>query len=145
MVANPVSELVLIKLFIQGLADGTFRDHLFRGELKTLSEAIYAAEKEGFSVRQAHTTLTHYRPQRRPVVGGREPTDLCHVEGGMHHPANNKRLLRCHCCHKLGHCAYECSVPSQNLAGLSAVTFHKPGEQEDEGPTLSQCRNREAD
>ena len=43
MVANPVSEFVLITIFIQGLEDGPIRDHLFREELKTFSEAMYAA------------------------------------------------------------------------------------------------------
>ena len=81
MVVNPVRELVLITIFIQGLTDGPVRDHLFRGELNTLSVTIYAAEQEDFSVRQAHTTLTPYRPQRRPAVGGPEPMDLCNVEG----------------------------------------------------------------
>ena len=56
MVVNPVS--VLITIFIQGLSDGPVRDHMFRGELKTLSEAIYAADQEDFSVGQAHTTLS---------------------------------------------------------------------------------------
>ena len=31
MVVNPVSEFVLITIFIQGLSDGPVRDHLFRG------------------------------------------------------------------------------------------------------------------
>ena len=44
MVVNPVGEFVLITTFIQVLADGPVRVHLFRGELKTISEAIYAAE-----------------------------------------------------------------------------------------------------
>ena len=44
MVVNPVSEFVLITIFIQGLLDGPVTDHLFRGELKTLSEEIYNAE-----------------------------------------------------------------------------------------------------
>lgn len=81
MVMNPVSEFVLITIFIQGLSDGPVRDHLFRGEIKTLSEAIFAAEQEDFSVRQAHTTLTPFRPKRRSAVGGPEPMDLCNVEG----------------------------------------------------------------
>ena len=92
MVVNPVSEFVLITIFIQGLADGPVRDHLFRGELKTLSEAIYAAEEEDFSVRQAYTTLTPYRPQRRPAAGCPDPINLCVVEGGKPRPANDKRL-----------------------------------------------------
>ena len=44
MVVNLVSEFVLITIFIQGLSDGPVRDHLFRGELKSLSKAIYTAE-----------------------------------------------------------------------------------------------------
>ena len=43
MVANLVSEFVLITISIQGLEDGPVRDHLFRKELKPLSEAIYDA------------------------------------------------------------------------------------------------------
>ena len=67
MVVNPVSEFVLIIIFIQGLADGTIRDHLFRGGLKTLSETIYAAEQEDFIVKPAHTTLPSivYRDEQR--------------------------------------------------------------------------------
>ena len=45
MLANPVSEFELITIFIQGLSDGPVRGHLFRGDLKMLSKAIYAAEK----------------------------------------------------------------------------------------------------
>ena len=117
MVVNPVSEFVLITIFFQGLADGPVRDHLFRGELKTLSEAIYAAEQEEFSVRQAHTTLTPHRPQRRSAVGGPEPMDICNVEGGKPRPANDKRLVRCHRCHKMGHYAYECRIPRSEPRG----------------------------
>ena len=58
MVVNPECEFVVITIFIQGLADRSVRDHLFRVELKTLSEEIYATEQEDFSVRQAQTTLT---------------------------------------------------------------------------------------
>ena len=123
---NPVSEFVLIIIFIKGLSDSPVRDHLFRGELKTLSDAIYAAEQEDFSLRQAHTTLTPYRPQTRTAVEGLETMDLCNAEGGKPIHANDKRLLRCHRCHMLGHYAYECSIPAQNLAVLSAVTVHQP-------------------
>ena len=42
MLANPVSEFELITIFIQGLSDGPVRGHLFRGDLNTISEAIYA-------------------------------------------------------------------------------------------------------
>ena len=91
---NPVSKFVKITTFIQGLADGPVRDHLFRGELKTLSKAIYAAEQEDFSVRQTHTTLNPYRPQRRSAVEGPELIDLCHVEGEKPRPVNNNRKVR---------------------------------------------------
>ena len=111
MVASPVSEFVLKKIFIQGLSDGPVRDDLFRGDLKTLSEAIYATQQEGFIVRQVHTTLTPHRLQRRPAVGDPEPIDLCQVEGEKPRPMNDKRMVRCHRCHKLVHYAYECSVP----------------------------------
>ena len=62
MVANPVSEFVSITIFLQGLIDGPVRNHLFRNELKSLEEAITTAVQEDFSVRQAHTSLTPYRP-----------------------------------------------------------------------------------
>ena len=77
MVANPVSELVLITIFLQGLIDGHVGNHLFRIELKSLEEAITTAVQEDFSVRQAHTSLTPYRPSRRVEAGGPEPMDLC--------------------------------------------------------------------
>ena len=35
--------------------------------------------------------------------------------------------------------------PAQNPTVLSAVTFHQSGELEDEGPTLLQSHNNEAD
>ena len=59
MVANPVSTFVLITIFLQGLIDGPVKNHLFRIELKSLEEAITAAVQEDFTVRQAHTSLTH--------------------------------------------------------------------------------------
>ena len=117
MVLNPVNEFVLITIFIQGFPDGPVRDHLFRGELKTLSEAIHAAEQEDYSVRQSHATSTPYRPLRRPAVGGPEPMDLCLVEGEKPRPMNDKRMVRCHRCHKLGHYAYECSIPRSEPRG----------------------------
>ena len=49
MVANPVSEFVLITIFLQGLIDGPVRNHLFRIELKWLEEAITTAVQEDFS------------------------------------------------------------------------------------------------
>ena len=54
MVANPVSEFVLIAIFLQGLIDGPVRNHLFRIELKSLEEAITTTVQEDFRVRQAH-------------------------------------------------------------------------------------------
>ena len=65
MVANPVSEFVLIMIFLQSRIDGPVRNHLFRIELKSLEEAITTAVQEEFSVRQAHASLTPYRPSRR--------------------------------------------------------------------------------
>ena len=117
MVVNPVSEFVLKKIFIQGLSDGPVRDDLFRGDLKTLSEAIYATQQEGFIVRQVHTTLTPHRLQRRPAVGGPDPMNLCRVEGEKPHPANVKRLLQFHRCHNLGHYAYQCNFPRSEPRG----------------------------
>ena len=58
MLSNPVSEFVLSTIFLQGLIDGPVRNHLFRIEFKLLEEAITTAVQEGFSVRQAHTSLT---------------------------------------------------------------------------------------
>ena len=108
---------MLITIFIQGLFDGPVRNHLFCGEIKTLSEAIYAAEQEDFSVRQAHTTLTPFRPQRRPAVGGPEPMDLCYVEGEKPRPVNDKRSVRCHHCRKLVHYPFGCSIPRSEPRG----------------------------
>ena len=70
MVVNYVSEFVKITIFIQGLTDGPVRNHLFRGERNTVSEAIYTAEQEDFIVRQPHTSLTPYGPKRRSSVEG---------------------------------------------------------------------------
>ena len=63
MAVNPVSKFVKITIFIQELSDGPVREQPFRGELKTLPEAIYATEQEEFSVRHAHTTLTPFVPK----------------------------------------------------------------------------------
>ena len=57
MVANPVSEFVLITIFLQSLIDCPVRNHLFRIELKSLEEAITTAAQEDFTVRQTHTSL----------------------------------------------------------------------------------------
>ena len=80
MVANPVSEFVLITIFLQGLIDSPVRNHRFRIELKSLEEAITTAVQEDFSVRQAHTRLTPYRPSRQIEAGVPEPMYLCSVE-----------------------------------------------------------------
>ena len=110
MVANPVSEFVLITIFLQGLMDGPVRNHLFRIELKSLEEAITTAVQEDFSVRQAHTSLNPYLPSRRVEAGGPEPMDLCSVESERHRSSSSKRLQKCNRFQKLGHYAYECSA-----------------------------------
>ena len=116
MIVNPVSEFVLITLFIKRLSDGPVREHLFYGELNTLSEVNFAAAQEDFSVRQDHTTLTPFRPQRRSAFGGPEPMNLCNTEGEKSRPANDKQLVRFHRCHKLRHYAYECKIPRSSHA-----------------------------
>ena len=67
-------------VFMQGLADGPVRNHLFRLELNTLEEAISEAEQEDLSMRQAHARYHSYRPLRRQETGGPEPMYLCYVE-----------------------------------------------------------------
>ena len=111
IVANPVHEHTLITVFIQGLADGPVRNHLFRLELDKLEQAIPAAEPEDFSMRQAHSRSSSYRPRRRQETGSPEPMDLCYVESERPRSSNNKRLQKCNRCQKLGHYAYECSAP----------------------------------
>ena len=76
MVENPVSELVLITIFSQGLTDGPMRNHLFHIESKSLEEAIKTAVQEDFSVRQAHTSVTPHTSSRQVEAGGPEPMDL---------------------------------------------------------------------
>ena len=110
MVVNSVREFVLITIFLQGLIDGPVKNHLFRIELKSLEEAITTALQDDFSVRQAHTSLTHYRPSRRVETGSPEPTDLCSVESERPRSSSSKRLQKCNRCQKLGHYAYECSA-----------------------------------
>ena len=124
MVVNPVIKFVKITIFIQGLADGPLRKHRFRGELKTLYEAIYAEKQGDFSVRQAHTTLTPYRSQRRSAVGVPEPMDLFHVKGEKPRPVHYKRMVRSHRCQKLEHYAYECSI--FRLAPRGAERSNRP-------------------
>ena len=80
MVAYPVSEFVLITIFLQGLIHGPVMNHLFCIELKSLDEAITTAAQEDFSMRQAHTSFTPYRPSRRVEAGGPETMELCSVE-----------------------------------------------------------------
>ena len=84
---------------------------MFRLELNTLEDAILAAEQEEFSVRQAHTSSSSYRPPRRQEIEGPEPMDLSYVESEKPRSSNNKRLQRCNRCQKLGHYAYGCSAP----------------------------------
>ena len=108
---NPVNEHTLVTVFMQGLADGPVKTHLFRVELNTLEEAISVAEQEDFSMRQAHASSVSYRPPRRQEVGGPEPMDLSYVESERPRSSYNKRLQKCNRCQKLGHYAYECSAP----------------------------------
>ena len=56
IVANPVHEHTLITVFMQRLADGPVRNHLFRLELDTLEQAISVSEQGDFSMRQAHAS-----------------------------------------------------------------------------------------
>ena len=109
--ANPVHEHTLITVFMQGLADGPVKTHLFRLELETLEQAISVAEQEDFSLRQAHASSASYRQPRRQEVGGPEPMDLSYIEGERPRPSSHKRLQKCNRCQKLGHYAYECSAP----------------------------------
>ena len=92
IVANPVNEFVLITIFLQGLIDGPVKNHLFRIELKSLEEAITTALQDDFSVRQAHTSLTPFRPSRRVEAGGPEPMDLCSVESERPRSSRSKQL-----------------------------------------------------
>ena len=92
MVASLASENVLAILCVHGLADGPGRVRMFRGELMTLPEAVLAAEKKEFSVRQAEPTLTPHCPQRRPEVGGPGTMDLLYVEDEIPRPSDGKRL-----------------------------------------------------
>ena len=105
IIANPVHEHTLMAVFMQGLADGPVRNHLFRLELDTLEQEISAAEQEGFSMRQAHASSSSYRPPRRQETGGPEPMDLCYVKSERPRSSNNKRLQKCNRCQKLGHYA----------------------------------------
>uniref|UniRef100_A0AAV1T0S5 Retrotransposon gag domain-containing protein n=1 Tax=Peronospora matthiolae TaxID=2874970 RepID=A0AAV1T0S5_9STRA len=55
--SNPVDEHTLVSVFMQGLADGPVKTHLFRLELDSLEQAISIAEQEDFSLRQARAML----------------------------------------------------------------------------------------
>uniref|UniRef100_A0AAV1TW04 Retrotransposon gag domain-containing protein n=1 Tax=Peronospora matthiolae TaxID=2874970 RepID=A0AAV1TW04_9STRA len=48
--SNPVDEHTLVSVFMQGLADGPVKTHLFRLELDSLEQAISIAEQEDFSL-----------------------------------------------------------------------------------------------
>uniref|UniRef100_A0AAV1VCF1 Retrotransposon gag domain-containing protein n=1 Tax=Peronospora matthiolae TaxID=2874970 RepID=A0AAV1VCF1_9STRA len=63
--SNPVDEHTLVSVFMQGLADGPVKTHLFRLELDSLEQAISIAEQEDFSLRQARASSTSYRQPRR--------------------------------------------------------------------------------
>ena len=136
MVANPVSEFVLIMIFLQSRIDGPVRNHLFRIELKSLEEAITTAVQEEFSVRQAHASLTPYRPSKRVEAGGPEPMNLCSIESERPRSSSSKRLQKCNRFQKLGHYAYECSASRPVSRKLSEVIDRLPRRATDSGPTL---------
>uniref|UniRef100_A0AAV1VCS0 CCHC-type domain-containing protein n=2 Tax=Peronospora matthiolae TaxID=2874970 RepID=A0AAV1VCS0_9STRA len=108
---NPVDEHTLVSVFMQGLADGPVKTHLFRLELDSLEQAISIAEQEDFSLRQARASSTSYRQPRRYDNGGPEPMELCYVESEKARSTGYKKLQRCNRCQKTGHYAYECSAP----------------------------------
>uniref|UniRef100_A0AAV1UTS8 CCHC-type domain-containing protein n=1 Tax=Peronospora matthiolae TaxID=2874970 RepID=A0AAV1UTS8_9STRA len=109
--SNPVDEHTLVSVFMQGLADGPVKTHLFRLELDSLEQAISIAEQEDFSLRQARASSTSYRQPRRYDSGGPEPMELCYVESEKARSTGYKKLQRCNRCQKTGHYAYECSAP----------------------------------
>uniref|UniRef100_A0AAV1U1H4 CCHC-type domain-containing protein n=1 Tax=Peronospora matthiolae TaxID=2874970 RepID=A0AAV1U1H4_9STRA len=109
--SNPVDEHTLVSVFMQGLADGPVKTHLFRLELDSLEQAISIAEQEDFSLRQARASSTSYRQPRRYDNGGSEPMELCYVESEKARSTDYKKLRKCNRCQKTGHYAYECSVP----------------------------------
>ena len=96
--ANPVHEHTLITVFMQGLADGPVKTHMFRLELDTLEQAISVAEQEDFTLRQAHASSASYRQPRRQEVGGPEPMDLSYIEGERPRSSSHKRLQKCNHC-----------------------------------------------
>ena len=144
MVANPVSEFVLIMIFLQSRIDGPVRNHLFRIELKSLEEAITTAVQEEFSVRQAHASLTPYRPSKRVEAGGPESMDLCSVKIERPLSSSNKRLQKCNRCQKSGHYAYECSASlplSRNTERSDRPSAKKHNGPESDAVAKSQQRS----
>uniref|UniRef100_A0AAV1TT14 CCHC-type domain-containing protein n=1 Tax=Peronospora matthiolae TaxID=2874970 RepID=A0AAV1TT14_9STRA len=122
--SNPVDEHTLVSVFMQGLADGPVKTHLFRLELDSLEQAISIAEQEDFSLRQARASSTSYRQPRRYDSGGPEPMELCYVESEKARSTDYKKLQRCNRCQKTGHYAYECSAPRLLCRTLGVVTVH---------------------
>ena len=59
-----MDEHTLIVLFIKSLTDGPVKTQLFRLELASLDQAIYAAEQEDLSRNQAHVHSAAYRHSR---------------------------------------------------------------------------------
>ena len=113
VIEHPVDEHTLIEIFMDGLADGPVRTYMFREEFQSLNKAIAFAEQEDYSLRRSQAKSSTYRPPRRQEVGGSEPMELCRVESEKpRSPSSHKRTARCHRCQKIGHYAYECSVPS---------------------------------
>uniref|UniRef100_A0AAV1V6X6 CCHC-type domain-containing protein n=1 Tax=Peronospora matthiolae TaxID=2874970 RepID=A0AAV1V6X6_9STRA len=104
-------EHTLVSVFMQGLADGPVKTHLFRLELDLLKQAISVVEQEDFSLRQARTSSTSYRTPRRYDSGGSEPMELCNVESEKARSTDYKKLQKCNRCQKTGQHAYECSAP----------------------------------
>uniref|UniRef100_A0AAV1US89 CCHC-type domain-containing protein n=1 Tax=Peronospora matthiolae TaxID=2874970 RepID=A0AAV1US89_9STRA len=109
--SNPVDEHTLVSVFMQSLADGPVKTHLFRLELDSLEQAISIAKQEDFSLRQARASSTSYRQPRRYDSGIPEPMELCYVESEKARSTDYKKLQKCNRCHKTGHYAYECSAP----------------------------------
>uniref|UniRef100_A0AAV1UVI6 Retrotransposon gag domain-containing protein n=1 Tax=Peronospora matthiolae TaxID=2874970 RepID=A0AAV1UVI6_9STRA len=90
--SNPVDEHTLVSVFMQGLADGPVKTHLFRLELDSLEQAISIAEQEDFSLRQARASSTSYRQPRRYDSGGPEPMEPCYVESEKARSTDYKKL-----------------------------------------------------
>uniref|UniRef100_A0AAV1UJV4 CCHC-type domain-containing protein n=1 Tax=Peronospora matthiolae TaxID=2874970 RepID=A0AAV1UJV4_9STRA len=109
--SNPVDEHTLVSVFMQGLADGPVKTHLFWLELDSLEQAVSIAEQEDFSLRQARARSTSYRQPRRYDSGGPEPMELCYVESEKARSTDYKKLQKCNRCQKTGHYAYECRAP----------------------------------